>query len=365
MISLDSKYGDVKIFAKSFEEEAIGQVLQFANSPLGEGAHVRMMPDMHVGKGCTIGTTSYIKDKVCPNVIGLDIGCGVDLIRVDFDFASNMQKLDDAIRKVVPFGFNVHSVQQDPKEFFERMFCWKDIDDKAKQTALRARGSLGGGNHFIEAYNGGWLAVHSGSRNIGLKVALHYQKLAEQNMGGKFDGLAYLTGIDMEHYLHDMDVMQLFAQRNRESILLDIILEVANKWYWSWDDAISSVHNYIDIENRILRKGAVSAREGQRLVIPLNMRDGLLICEGKGNEDWNYSAPHGAGRLYSRSRAKKEIPMEDYRKSMEGIYTTCVNEATLDEAPFAYKDMDEIIEAIEPTVEVKERLIPIYNFKAS
>lgn len=361
MFEMESKYGPVKVYAETIEEEAIGQIAKMANSPLGKNAHIRIMPDAHAGAGCTIGTTMLLDQIVCPNLVGVDIGCGVTLVQAPINWKDVLPSLDKTIHTYIPSGFNVHEEEQGGFEF-EDLRCWPHMDDKTKATARRAMGTLGGGNHFIEAYEDGWLSVHTGSRNIGLKVALYYQKLAEEKMGGKFDGLAYLIGQDMEDYLHDMNEIQIFASFNREAILSRII---SRMYINGVRDRIDSVHNYIDVENRILRKGAISARTRERLVIPLNMRDGLLVCTGKGNEDWNYSAPHGAGRLYSRSRAKKEFTLEQFQESMKGIYTTTAVQSTIDEAPFAYKDYEEIMRAIKPTVDIVDRLIPIYNYKAA
>ena len=377
--------GVVKIFAKTIEDEAITQVRQFASSPLGENAHIRIMPDAHVGAGCVIGTTMRITDKVCPNIVGVDIGCGVDVVKTDINLAKRLPELDAVIRKKIPFGKEVHDKPQGYREL-SRLRCWKQLGGRTTETAIRALGSLGGGNHFIEAYDDGYLAVHSGSRGIGFRVALHYQNIAERNARNKTIDvsaipptereafikqnrdlpvidreLAYLTGDLMADYLHDMKIMQEFAVANRRA-MLDAI---ANAMDGKIESRITSTHNYIDLESMILRKGATSAQKDEELVIPLNMRDGLLVCVGKGNPDWNFSAPHGAGRLYSRRRAKEVLTLHDYQKSMAGIFSTCICGDTLDEAPMAYKDWNEICDCIGPTVEIVKRLTPIYNFKAS
>ena len=383
----NTKYDDVHVYAKTVEQEAISQILEMANSPLGENAHIRIMPDCHAGAGCVIGTTMLILNKVCPNLVGVDIGCGVDLVKTNIDFENRLEELDSVIRKHIPFGMETHSSEK--KWNFEELHCWKHLDSQTKSRAKTALGTLGGGNHFIEAYKDGWLSVHSGSRNIGYKVAEYYQKLAEKRIKEfnhnllmkKLDtiepkmremwlknnkisinqDLCYLTNEDMELYLHDVAIMQRFANDNRMSMLSEITKARGG----TIQKHINSIHNYIDTKNMILRKGAISAQKGELLVIPLNMRDGLLLCEGKGNPDWNYSAPHGAGRLYSRSKAKEAFTVEEYAEQMKGIFSTCINESTLDEAPFAYKDYQEIVECIEPTVEILDRLIPIFNFKAS
>lgn len=386
-MNYNTKYGDIEIYAKTVEQEAISQILEMANSPLGENAHIRIMPDCHAGAGCVIGTTMIITDKVCPNLVGVDIGCGVDLVKTNIDFENRLEELDEAIRKYIPFGMETHSTEKGWN--FEDLYCWQYLDSQTKQRAKTALGTLGGGNHFIEAYKDGWLSVHSGSRNIGYKVAEHYQKLAEKrikeynsnllkekiktiepqkreewlkiNKISINKDLCYLTNEDMKSYLHDVSIMQRFANDNRFAMLSAITSAMGGKTI----EHINSIHNYIDVENMILRKGAISAQKGQLLVIPLNMRDGLLLCKGKGNPEWNYSAPHGAGRLYSRSKAKETFTVEEYAEQMKGIFSTCINENTIDEAPFVYKNYQEIMECIEPTVEILDRLIPIFNFKAS
>ena len=388
MMILNSKNGDIVVYAQTIEQEAISQILAMSNSPLGENAKIRIMPDAHAGAGCVIGTTMKITDKVCPNLVGVDIGCGVDLVKTDIDFASRLEELDAVIRKHIPYGMAVHSKEiAFPK--FSELRCWDELDKEVQERAKKAMGTLGGGNHFIEAYENGCLAVHSGSRNIGLAVAKYYQKLAEKRISEQnyrllheemlkvepskreawlkehkisvATDLSYLTGQDMEDYLHDVGIMQEFANQNRFTMLNTIITNMGGKIL----EHIESVHNYIDIDSMILRKGAISAKNGEILVIPLNMRDGILLCEGKGNEEWNCSAPHGAGRLYSRSKSKELFSVEDFKETMEGIFSTCIGESTIDESPFAYKDYKEIMECIEPTVTIKERLIPIFNFKAN
>lgn len=389
MFTLTSKHGDVVVYAKTIEQEAISQISEMANSPIGENANIRIMPDAHAGTGCVIGTTMTITDKICPNLVGVDIGCGVDLVRTDIDFENRLPELDDVIRKNIPHGMEVH--ENEVYFNFKKLLCWNKLTKKVQDRAKRAMGTLGGGNHFLEAYKDGYIAVHSGSRNIGLAVAKYYQNLAEQrtkehnrkiltellqtippikrelwlqeNKISVARDLCYLTGQDMRDYLHDIAVMQEFANMNRFTMLNTIVTRMSGKII----SHINSIHNYIDIESMILRKGAISAKKDEILVIPLNMRDGMLVCKGKGNPEWNYSAPHGAGRLYSRSKAKEIFSVEEYADTMKtaGIYTTCVNESTLDEAPFVYKNYAEIMECIEPTVEILERIIPIYNFKAN
>lgn len=392
MFDLNTANGVVKIYAETIEQEAISQIMGMANSPIGKNANIRIMPDAHAGAGCTIGTTMKITDKVCPNLVGVDIGCGVDLIKTTGVFEDRLEELDKVIREFVPFGMSVHGSQVVNDDYFKDLLCWDELMEATKAGALRSLGTLGGGNHFIEAYEGGHLAVHSGSRNIGYKVAEYYQKKAVKKCGdnlkeefqrqlkevepslrqGFIDeckksglyvdkDLCWLEGEDMQAYLHDVEVMQRFAYYNRIKILATI---TKNMNIDISEIVATSVHNYIDVENMILRKGAISAKYGECVVIPMNMRDGVLVGYGKGNEDWNFSAPHGAGRLYSRSKAKEIFTVDEYQDSMKGIYTTCVSQSTLDEAPFVYKDYREIRDAIEPAVDVMYRLKPIYNFKA-
>ena len=378
-MKFDSKYGEVKVYAKTVEDEAIKQIIEISNSILGKDSHLRIMPDCHAGKGCVIGTTMKITDKICPNIVGVDIGCGVTLIKTNVNFKPILKDLDEHIRQHVPHGKSIHS-KEIPYDFTE-LICYNELDKKTKVSSQHSLGTLGGGNHFIEAYDDGYLAVHSGSRNIGVKVAKHYQKLAEmqsykpdlknippkerekylKNIFKTPKHLKYLKGDLFFKYLHDINIIQNFADSNRHNILKNILSFCNGKII----EEINSIHNYIDVKNMTLRKGAISAKQGELLVIPLNMRDGILLCEGKGNADWNFSAPHGAGRLYSRSKAKEKINIEDFQKSMEGIYTTSVNENTIDESPFAYKDYKEIINCIQPTVNIIKRIKPIYNFKAN
>jgi len=369
------------------------------DQPFTEGAHIRMMPDIHAGVGCTIGTTMTIRDKIVPNLVGVDIGCGmyaIELEETDIDYA----KLDETIRAHVPCGQAVREVRHEyAKDIpLEDLRCYRMINDRRAQRAV---GTLGGGNHFIEVdrdENGRlWLVIHSGSRYLGLQVAHVYQELAWQALNGvsvrdlremidrmKANGerkkiqktiekmrrrvvseipkdLAYVQGEDFDDYLHDMEIVQYYAVRNREAMADVIVREMG----LTVADCFTTIHNYIDIENRILRKGAVSAKQGETLLIPVNMRDGSLICRGKGNDDWNQSAPHGAGRLFSRSAAKQEFTVEEFAASMSGIFTTSVCADTLDECPMVYKRMEDIVDNIGPTVDVLQVIRPEYNFKAA
>ena len=382
--------GLVKIFAKTIEDEALQQIDRMSNSDAYNGCRIRIMPDCHAGKGCTIGTVVELDDKVVPNTVGVDIGCGMLVCllgHVDID----VEKIDKTIRENVPCGFRIRDVATTNFARLNELRCLSAIDIDA---ANRSIGTLGGGNHFIEinkTLDGQYaLVIHSGSRNLGVRVCNYYQKLAQQNLSKnsqvvsemiarlKSEGrereiqeelkkikrssvdseLAYLDGELLNDYLHDMTIVQEYASWNRKEIAFSIL---------GHDDFMifETIHNYIDVEKGILRKGAVSAEKNELLIIPMNMRDGSLLCRGKGNADWLYSAPHGAGRLMSRKKAKETLTMQEFSDSMSGIYTTSVCEDTLDEAPMAYKPMREIIECIEPTVEIVDIIRPIYNFKAS
>lgn len=351
-----NRIGNVtKVFAKTFENEAKLQIEELCNFEPYLESKIRIMPDAHAGKGCTVGTTMTIIDKITPNLVGVDIGCGmltIELGCIDLD----LSKLDEVVSKHVPSGFNTH---QKPMQYFDfREITCKDSIDI--ERAWNSIGTLGGGNHFIEiakSETNGWLylIIHSGSRKLGKDICEYHQKVA-----GSSD-LSYLFGDKMGAYLYDMRIAQEFAQVNREEIAKIIIRDMGIENYGR---KMHTIHNYIDFDRMILRKGAVSANYGERLLIPINMRDGSLLCRGKGNADWNFSAPHGAGRLMSRSKAKKILDMENFKSGMDGIYTSSICEATIDEAPMAYKPMQEIIDCISDAVEVIDILKPIYNFKA-
>ena len=397
MFEVNGKYGSAKIFTDLVDNESISQVINMLNQPFAEGQTIRMMPDIHAGAGCTVGTTMTITDKVCPNLIGVDIGCGmyaVKLQETDIDF----NLLDTVIRQYVPSGFDIHHtpVKMAKNIRLDDLFCALSCD---RVRAKNSIGTLGGGNHFIEVdrdTDGNlWLVVHSGSRHLGMEVAKFYQKRAITNLhttpydmiqdtiqklkdegrqseiqstieklrppyGNVPDALCWCDGYLFDHYVHDMKITQEFAVINRQAIA-DIIL---SRMDLHPTDEFTTIHNYLDTENMILRKGAVAAEKGQRLIIPMNMRDGSLICIGKGNPDWNYSAPHGAGRLMSRSAAKQQISLSDFEDSMEGIWTTSVGTSTIDESPMAYKPMESIVENIGDTVEIIDIIKPVYNFKA-
>lgn len=410
---------NLKIFAKTLEEEAREQIENLANSEAYGSCKIRIMPDSHAGKGCTIGTTMVIQDKITPSLCGVDIGCGILAIRMGTKLP-NLEKLDKIIHEKVPHGRNIHEHDSSNMEIWEAfmmqgwsfiiekgMYCYNEVD---KERVINSIGTLGGGNHFIEVAKSEktgdyYLLIHSGSRSLGVTVCNYYQKLAERNLARdesnsiredlinrlKSEGrerdiqselqklpkskpidktLAYLEGEDMSNYLLDMKVTKEYAKTNRWSIAYTILNNLQKEGEEIEFDPenpeiIDSIHNYIDVDNKILRKGATSAQKEEKLIIPINMKDGSLLCVGKGNEDWNFSAPHGAGRLMSRNKAKSELSLEEFKKTMEGVFSTTVDETTLDEAPMAYKPMEEIKEAIKDTVDIIDVLKPVYNFKSS
>ena len=400
-IEIKGKVNTALCYAKVVEEEAIEQIRRMCDYAIAEDSKIRIMPDVHAGKGCTIGTTMTITDKVVPNVVGVDIGCGmytVNLGKDDVDF----EKLDEAAH-FIPSGREVWEGRQERFDLTD-LHCYRELKD-AKRLA-RSLGTLGGGNHFIEideATDGTkYLIIHSGSRNLGKQVAELYQKLAinlnrgygeylkkmdeiissykEQGRRSEIqsalkqlqwqvyespvsipEDLCYLEGKYLEDYLHDVDICQVFARRSREK-MAEIILE---RTRMNGCDAFHTIHNYIDTDEMILRKGAIAAHKGERVLIPINMKDGSILAIGKGNPEWNYSAPHGAGRIMSRTKAKNELNLDEYKKAMEGVYTTSVNENTLDEAPMAYKSLESIIDVIRESVDIIDVMKPIYNFKAS
>lgn len=407
---------DLKIFTDDIEQEAINQINELLDQEAFKDSKIRIMPDVHAGKGCVIGFTGNLGDKVIPNIVGVDIGCGmlcVELGNIDLD----LERLDKIIREYVPSGFEVHDERKYKFLELQDLKCYRELKDTKRLE--RSIGTLGGGNHFIEIDidedNNKYLVIHTGSRNLGKQVAEYYQELANQlcnyNIGEykekqqeliktykeqgrkqeiqsaliklreeyKIDhkkipkDLAYLEGQYREDYLHDMKICQEFAILNRKTIA-NIILknimyyqdgeEPLNCWDLK-DDYFETIHNYISFEDNIVRKGAISAKKDEMVLIPMNMRDGCIIGVGKGNDDWNQSAPHGAGRIMSRMKAKETFNLDEYKESMKDIYTTSVNEDTIDEAPFVYKPMQEIIDNISDTVDIIKIIKPIYNFKAS
>lgn len=401
VFEIKGKVNTAICYATVVEEEAIEQIRRMCDYEFTENSKIRIMPDVHAGKGCTIGTTMTVIDKAVPNVVGVDIGCGmytVELENRDVDF----EKIDEAAH-FIPSGREVWEGRTE-KFDLTALRCYREL--KQPKRLERSLGTLGGGNHFIEidsAPDGTkYLVIHSGSRNLGKQVAEHYQNLAIDLSAGKADyfekrdelirtykaqgrrseiqtalkamekewkakeptmprDLCYLYGTYLDDYLHDVEICQQFAKRNREK-MAQIVLERTGM------RAISSfhtIHNYINTEEMILRKGAIAAHKGELVLIPINMRDGSVLARGKGNPDWNFSAPHGAGRVMSRTKARETLDIEEYKKTMEGIYTTSVNEATIDESPMAYKSLNDIIDVISESVDIVEILKPIYNFKAS
>lgn len=395
MIEVKGKYNSAKIFAGKVEGEAIEQIETLLNQEFVSGSTVRIMPDVHSGVGCTIGTTMTVKDKVVPNLVGVDIGCGMETAILK-DTRVELARLDKVVNENIPAGFEV---RERAHQFIENI----DLTElrAAKHVNLSraelSMGTLGGGNHFIELDRDDegrlYLVVHSGSRNLGKQIAQHYQdaavrelerntseiermvaELKDQGRESEIQGalkkltakkvnraLAYAEGRLMEDYLHDMAIVQRYAELNRQAIIGDIVKKMKLKV----SDKFTTVHNYIDLDSMILRKGAISARAGERVLIPINMRDGSLICVGKGNPDWNYSAPHGAGRIMGRRQARESISLSQFTRSMEGIYSSTVNKSTVDEAPFVYKPIEEITEHITDTVDIVARIRPVYNFKAA
>ncbi len=400
ILEIKGKVNTAVAYAKVIEDDAIEQIRRMCDYGLTEGSRIRIMPDVHAGAGCTIGTTMTVTDKACPNIVGVDIGCGmytVKLAEKDLDF----EKIDEAAH-YIPSGFGVWPGRQERFDLTE-LVCYRQLEDTKRLE--RSLGTLGGGNHFIEvdsAQDGTkYLVVHSGSRNLGLQVANIYQRLAvdlhsgkeeyfrqheeiirsykEQGRKAEIQGalaelkkafhakepdapsdLCWLYGSFLEDYLCDVEICQRFAKRSREK-MAEIILERAGLTAVS---SFHTIHNYIDMDEMILRKGAIAAHEGELVLIPINMRDGSVLARGRGNEEWNFSAPHGAGRLMSRKAARETIDIEEYKKAMEGVYTTSVSAGTIDEAPMAYKSLEDIIDVISDTVDVIEVLKPVYNFKA-
>ena len=394
---IEGAFSTATCFATNIEPEAVEQIRAMCDQPFTEGERVAIMPDAHAGKGCTIGTTMTVTNKAVPNVVGVDIGCGmytVDIGRAHID----LPNLDEACH-AIPSGFGVWDGRRERFDL-TKLRCYRALRDTRRLE--RSLGTLGGGNHFVEvdvASDGTqYLVIHSGSRYLGVQTANYYQKLGWQAMNrvsdearqalierykaegrqseidealrqlsGAFrsqeeipERFAYVEGKNLEDYIHDMRLVQRFAELNRQAMAETIVQSMGLRVR----DQFTTIHNYIETEHRILRKGSVSAQKGEKLLIPINMRDGALICVGKGNPEWNCSAPHGAGRLLSRSAAQSTRSMEQFRREMTGIYTTCVAEGTLDESPMAYKGLDAILSQIGPTAEVVRRIKPVYNYKA-
>lgn len=403
MFELNGKYGTAKIFTDNTDDETISQLINLLNQEFTQDLKIRIMPDTHAGKGCVIGTTMTINDKIVPNLVGVDIGCGMKVVKLAGIKKEklDLNKLDEVIRSHVPSGFDIREKKH---RFFEKvkissLHCADDGDINFER-AEKSLGSLGGGNHFIEINEDEkgdmYLVIHSGSRYLGKQVAKYYQDRAWNRISnyGRNDiiqnkikelkeanrekdiqqeimklkhlmplvpkELAYVETDLFDMYIDDMKLTQEYAYWNREAIA-ETIMRFMNL---EAEETFQTIHNYIDTEKMILRKGAVSAEYGEKLIIPINMRDGSLICVGKGNPDWNNSAPHGAGRIMSRAKAKESVSLEEYEESMKGIYTTCVGMGTIDESPMAYKPMQEIMDNIQDTVEIVKVIKPVYNFKA-
>lgn len=401
MLEIKGNKNTAICYAKVIEDGAVQQIRRMCDYELAEGSRIRIMPDVHAGKGCTIGTTMTVTDKVCPNIVGVDIGCGmytVQLADTNLDF----ERMDEACH-YIPSGMNVWEGRQEKFDLSD-LRSYRSLKDTKRLG--RSLGTLGGGNHFIEVDRSTdgtfYLVIHSGSRNLGKQVAEHYQQLAIDLHAGKEDyyirrdeiirsykeegrrseiqqalknlekeytaknpdipeDLCWLHGSFLEDYLHDVEICQQFARRSREK-MAEILLERTGMTAVS---SFHTIHNYIDTQEMILRKGAIAAHAGEKVLIPINMRDGSVIATGKGNPEWNYSAPHGAGRVMSRAAARASVNLEDYRKSMEGIYTTSVNKNTIDEAPMVYKSLEDIIGVISESVDIVDIMKPVYNFKAA
>lgn len=399
MIEIKGKYNTAKIFTDDIEEAAYKQVLNLMNQKFSEGSSFAIMPDCHAGAGCVIGLTMKIVDKVVPNLCGVDIGCGMLVLKIDKSFVFDLPKVDRIWHEDIPSGMNHRST----KHKFADMAKIEDILAPINVDKLKLSiGTLGGGNHFgeidVDDEGNHYIVIHSGSRHLGIEVCKHYQRLAIKYHKDKKkpdisvieqlkkegrqseieavlkankdalpsipDELAYLEGQHLEDYLHDMKIAQEYAIWNREA-MMEVLLGGLGIGKDAILEKFCTIHNYIDIENRILRKGSISLQRDEVAIIPMNMRDGSLIVRGKGNPEWNFSGPHGAGRLMSRSKAKESLNIDDFKKSMAGIYTTCVDKATIDESPMAYKPMDEIIRNIDATAEIVKTIKPIYNFKAA
>jgi len=400
MEEIKGKFNTAISFAKVIEDTAREQIRRMCNYEFTKDSKIRIMPDVHAGKGCTIGTTMTVTDKAVPNIVGVDIGCGMYTVKLETD-ALDFEKIDEAAH-YIPSRRNVWDAKQE-KFDLTQLYCYREL--KETRRIEKSLGTLGGGNHFIEIDRASdgifYLVIHTGSRNLGKQVAEIYQGLAidlakgkdkffaqkeeiiavykslgrkkeiqsklkelEKEYRGKQanmpEDLCFVYGKYFHQYLHDMELCQTFARRNRE-LIAKILLGKAGL---TGGDAFHTTHNYIDVEDLIIRKGAIAAHKGERVLIPINMRDGSVLAVGKGNANWNFSAPHGAGRIMSRGDAKIKLSMDDYKNSMAGIYTTSISEGTLDESPQAYKTLDDILDVIGDTVEIIDVMKPVYNFKA-
>ena len=367
MIEIAGKYTTAKIFTDDIEQNVINQIKLLADNPVFEGSKMRIMPDVHAGKIGPIGFTATFKDSIIPGLVGVDIGCGVSFVKIKAPKGIDFNKLDKVIRENVPSGFKIRSTPHKYAEYFDfnALHCREHIDLNKARLSI---GTLGGGNHFIELdkSNSGdiYLVVHSGSRHLGVEVANYYMTEGHKICNPKIPyEITPLTGDLMDNYIADVCYLKTYARYNREAMIDEICDNM--KWKYDRDEIISCPHNYIDFyPYMVIRKGSISAYRNDKVIIPINMSDGVIIGRGKGNKDWNYSAPHGAGRLYSRKETKEQFTVSAFKKCMEGVYSTSIDASTLDEAPFAYRSLEYVLENIKDTVEVTEILHPIYNFKA-
>lgn len=398
MRQIEGKFNTAKVFTDTIDDTAVEQIQTLCHQAFVRESKIRIMPDVHAGAGCTIGTTMTIKDKIVPNLVGVDIGCGmITYVLQEKDL--DLDKLNQVIYASIPAGMNIRETPHPYTQniCLQKLKCFQHINE---HRVIHSLGTLGGGNHFIEVdkdeNDNLYLVIHSGSRYLGKQVAEYYQEEAYKNLNHNSAGqiaatinklkqegrqaeiqsaikelkqqvttsvpksLAYVEGRLFNDYINDMKIVQEYAVYNRKAMAETIIAHMD----LHIKETFTTIHNYIDTESMILRKGAVSAKKGEKILIPINMRDGSLICIGKGNADWNYSAPHGAGRLYSRIQAKRNFNIDDFKQSMSGIYTTSINDDTLDECPMAYKNMDDIVKNITPTAEIINIIKPVYNFKA-
>ncbi|MCM3214598.1 RtcB family protein [Niallia taxi] len=396
MLEIQGKYNYAKVYTDKVEETAMAQILELCDQEFTKGTKIRVMPDTHAGAGCTIGTTMTITDKIVPNLVGVDIGCGMEVAVIDKNKTEvNFDQLDEVIRKHIPSGFSTRESSQF-HPYSKRVDFRNVVAPFNLKRAKSSVGTLGGGNHFVELNEMDdkiVLVIHSGSRNLGKQIAEHYQNLAynellslHQERQGLIDelkaegreseieetlkalkrpyvkkDLAYLQGKSFEHYMNDMKIAQHYALLNRKAM----VEEITSRMRWNIAESFTTIHNYIDMEQMILRKGAISARKDEKVIIPMNMRDGSIIAIGKGNKDWNESAPHGAGRLMSRTKAKELVSLEQFKDVMKDVWTTSVNESTLDESPMAYKPMEDIVKHTDDTIEIVQVIKPLYNFKAN
>lgn len=406
ILELTGKYNVAKVFTDNIEGETISQIINLLNQDFIKDSKVRIMPDTHAGSGCVIGFTADMGDKVIPNLVGVDIGCGMLTVELG-NITINLEKIDEIINKYIPAGFDTHAVKLVKFSKLQELYCYRNLRDTKRIE--KSIGTLGGGNHFIEIdkdkNDNKYLVIHSGSRNLGSQVATYYQNIAVELCSGKEEyfkerdniiktykeqgrrkeiqnvlkelenkysllqpnypkELCYLIGGYREKYLHDMNICQEYAQLNRETIAVLILIHLLEKPLHEFK-YFHTVHNYINFNDNIIRKGSISAYKDERVLIPINMKDGSILGIGKGNPDWNYSAPHGAGRLMSRTKAKETINIDEFKESMQDVYTTSVKESTIDEAPMAYKPIQEIIDNIKDAVDIIEVIKPIYNFKSS